>query len=167
MARTMTTTMRMTITITITITTMTIKGQKRRTGPCLTITPCNGGHVIHTGLVAGEDHSFNQDDLYDYISIVVITSANHCGFNLVDHCLRSHLSERCLKLPSVGGNCLPFKGAFSLPGSKRFLNFSFIHFHFVCRWSLFFARPWEIFQHHSYSSNLSGLDKRPTWSRWW
>ena len=139
MVRTLTTTMWMAKTITIT--TITIKRQKRRTGPCLTVTPCNGGHVVHTGLVAGEDHSFNQDDLYDYISIVVITSANHCGFNLVDHCLRSHLSERCLKLPSVGGNCLPFKGAFSLPGSKRFLNFSFIHFHFVCRWSLFFARP--------------------------
>ena len=28
-----------------------------------------------------------------------------------------HLSERCLKLPSVGGNCRPFKGAFSFPGS--------------------------------------------------
>ena len=118
---------------TITITTITIKRQKRRIGPCLAITPCNGGHVIHTGLVAGEDHSFNQM-IYMITNIVV----NHCGFNLVDHCLRSHLSERCLKLPSVGGNCLPFKGAFSLPGSKTFLNFSFIHSHFVFQWSLLF-----------------------------
>ena len=31
--------------------------------------------------------------------------------------ISSHLSERCLKLPSVGGNCLPFNGAFSFPGS--------------------------------------------------
>ena len=156
----------MAITITITIATMTIKRQKKEQD-LVWPSPLATAAMSSTLDWLLERIRVLIRMIYMFINIVMITSVNHCGFNLVDHCLRSHLSERCLKLPSVGGNCLPFKGAFSLPGSKRLSNFSFVHSHFVFQWCLFFARPWEIFQIHSYSSNLSGFDNRPTWSRWW
>ena len=68
-----------------------------------------------------------------FMNMIILVMINIIMINIMINIMITiliinHLSERCLKLPSVGGNCRPFKGAFSFPGSDSTLFQKYYYF---------------------------------------